>query len=268
MTVKVTKSGGVCRITLDRPDKLNALNEAIRRRLSETFAELADDVATRVVVLAGEGRAFSAGFDLGEPPDLPDDWAGARHAAGAWQRLLDDLEAIPQVSVASLQGPVVGGAFLLAACCDLRVAATDARFSIPEVALGIPLTWAGLPRLVREVGLPRTRDLVMTGRTVTAEDAHAWGLVQRLVERPDLGTATDRLVEALLRMPAAPLMMTRSALRAVGRSALPMGWADADLLTAALDRPESREAAAEYLRRRFGGQQFGEQQFGEDQSGG
>ncbi len=253
MTVKVTRGDGVCRVTLDRPDKLNALNEAIRSGLSDTFRELAADPSTVVVVLEGVGRAFSAGFDLGEPPDLPDDWAGARHAAGAWQRLLDDFEALPQVSVASLKGPVVGGAFLLAACCDLRIAATDARFNIPEVALGIPLTWAGLPRLVREVGLPRTRDLVMTGRRVTAEEAHGWGLVQRLVEPADLDVATDRLVSELLAMPAAPLMMTRSALRAIGQSNLPVGWADADLLAAALSRPESREAAANYLRRRFEG---------------
>lgn len=253
MTVKVTKAHGACRLTLDRPDKLNALDEATRIALAEALDDLTDDLETRVVVLQGEGRAFSAGFDLTEPPDLPDDWVGARHVAGAWQRLLDDLEAIPQVTVASLHGPVVGGAFLLAACCDLRVAATDARLSIPEVALGIPLTWAGLPRLVREVGLPRTRDLVMTGRTVDAEEAHRWGLVQRLVDPADLAPATDQLVDELLRMPSAPLMITRSALRAVGRPALSTGWADPDLLAAALERPESRDAAADYLRRRFGG---------------
>lgn len=252
MTVRVEQAEGVCRVTLDRPEKLNALNESVRVELADVFGGLAHDVGTRVVVLSGAGHAFSAGFDLDEPPDLPTDWAARRHAAGAWQRLLDDLESIPQATVAAVRGPAVGGAFLLAACCDLRIASEDARFSIPEIALGIPLTWAGLPRLVREVGLPRTRDLVMTGRTVEAEEAHAWGFVQRLAGSDGFDDDVDRLVADLLEMPAAPLMMTRSALRAVGRSHLETAWADADLLAAALDRPEYREAASAYLRRRFG----------------
>ena len=80
-----------------------------------------------------------------------------RRSSGAWQRLLEDLERLPQVTVARLHGHVIGGAFLLAAACDLRVAADDVSMSIPELAIGIPLTWAGLPRLAREIGLPRTR---------------------------------------------------------------------------------------------------------------
>src|SRR5207237_279332 len=148
------------------------------RSLSGKTAAEADDDDCRVVVLAGEGRHFSAGADLRDPEGrMPSTWSGRRRAAGAWPRLLDDLEALPQPTVARLHGAVVGGAGLIAVACDFRVAAPDLAFSIPEVALGIPLTWAGIPRLVREIGLPRAREVVMTGRVVGADDALAWGLV-------------------------------------------------------------------------------------------
>ena len=133
---------------------------------------------------------------------------------------------------------MIGGAFLLAAACDLRVAATDVSLAIPELALGIPLTWAGIPRLAREVGLPRTRELVMTGRRIGGEEALAWGFVHRLVEPDALDGAVDGLLAELLAQPAGPLGMTVDAMRALGRAtaALELGWADADLLRWSLGR--------------------------------
>lgn len=250
-TIRVERGDEVCRVVLDRPERLNALNDDVRGELTRLFGGVADDTSVRVVILQGQGRAFSAGMDLREPPDLPEDWAVRRRRAGGWQRLLEQIESIPQPTVAKLRGPVVGGAFLLAASCDLRIAGKGARFSIPEVALGIPLTWAGLPRLVREIGLPRTRDLVMTGRVVTADTAHDWGFVQRLVDDVDLDQATEALLRELLDMPSPPLEMTRAALNAIGRETghFAAAWSDPDLIAWSLREPESREAALRYLDR-------------------
>lgn len=245
----VHRDGIVVRATLNRPEKLNALDHAVREALEQLVRELADDPAVTVLVLQGAGRGFSAGADLNAPNGMAGlDWAGRRHEGGRWQRLLDDVEALPQATVARVHGPCVGGAVLLALACDLRVAADDAVFSIPEVAIGIPLTWAGLPRLVREIGLPRTRDLVMTGRPIDAATALDWGVVQRLVPAPDLDTATDALVAELAAMPAGPLAMTAAALRAIGRSVsgADAAWADPDLIAWALRDPETGEAAARY----------------------
>ena len=187
--------GLVWRLTLDRPAKLNALNDELRAELQAALDQLAERPDVRVVVLAGEGRAFSAGADLAHRAALErDDALTRRHASGRWHRLLDDLERLPQVTVARLHGHVIGGAALLAASCDLRVAADDLSFAIPELAVGIPLTWAGLPRLAREIGLPRTRDLVMTGRRVGADEAVAWGLVHRLAEPDRLDDPHDEAV--------------------------------------------------------------------------
>jgi enoyl-CoA hydratase/carnithine racemase len=253
----VQSADGVCRIALDRPDKLNALSGEVLRELTETFTRLADDISTRVVVLSGNGRAFSAGVDLGsgfggsqraEPPT----WSERRHSMGGWQRLLDLMESVPQVTVASVHGHCVGGAALLAVACDIRVVASDAQIRIPELAIGIPLTWAGIPRLVREIGLPMARDLVMTGRVMDGREAQICGFAQRAVPAGDLARATDQVVAELMQMPPGPLAMTRDMFAAISRDRTgPAGWADPDLLGWAFTEAEGRQAAADYVVRRL-----------------
>ncbi|MGH2760648.1 MAG: enoyl-CoA hydratase/isomerase family protein [Actinomycetota bacterium] len=252
--VLVDRSDGVCRLRLNRPEKLNALNEDVRTGLVGAFTDLIDDTDTRVVVLAGEGRSFSAGADLAAGGDgRQRTWAERRHSAGGWQRLLELIESVPQVTVARLHGHCLGGAALIAVSCDLRIASDDFAVQIPELKIGIPLTWAGIPRLVREVGLPVARDLVMTGRKFGADEALRCGFVQRVVPRDDLDAATDALVAELLVMPAAPLAITRAMFAALGREQLgSAGWADADLLAWSLREPEGREAAADYVQKRLG----------------
>ena len=229
--MRVERSEGAWTAWLDRPSKRNALDEATRTALQELVDELAERPDVRVLVLRGEGPSFCAGADLGDrPANPPTTWPGRRHAAGAWQRLLDDLEALPQVTVAALHGHVIGGGALLAVACDLRLGAQDLSVRIPEVALGIPLTWGGVPRLAREVGLPVARDLVLTGRTLDGAEALRCGFVQRLVD--DLDAAVDEVVAALLAQPPGALAVARASLAAVARDApgVAGAWADADLL--------------------------------------
>ena len=254
MSVVVEDDGPVVRLRLDRPEKLNALDDEIRRRLAEVLTDLEDRPDVRVVVLDGAGRAFSAGADLtgAAYPDLDVDWATRRHRTGAWQRLLDQLGRIPQATVARLHGHVIGGAALLAGACDIRVAADDTVLRIPELAIGIPLTWAGVPLLVREVGLPVTRDWVMTGRGVTADELLRTGFATRVVPAVELDDAVGRCVGELLAMPAGPLAMTRALTAAIGRGspAMVASWADPDVLAWSFGEPEGREAARDHDRRR------------------
>jgi enoyl-CoA hydratase/carnithine racemase len=254
----VTTSEGVCRVALDRPEKLNALSGSVLRELTETFTRLADDTSTRVVVLSGNGRAFSAGADLssdlagGASRSEPPTWSERRHAMGGWQRLLDLMESVPQVTVASVHGHCVGGAALLAVVCDIRVVASDAQIRIPELAIGIPLTWAGIPRLVREIGLPMARDLVMTGRVMGGTEAHVCGFAQRVVPAGDLPRATEEVVTQLVELPPGPLAMTRDMFAAISRDRTgPAGWADPDLLGWSFTEAEGRQAAADYVARRL-----------------
>jgi enoyl-CoA hydratase/carnithine racemase len=257
------RDGAVCYAILTEPDKLNPLSDELREELFGLVANLEEDLSTRVVVLSGAGRAFSGGADLRGPRFSADrdvlaaaekrTWSTKRRGAGAWQRLLDRWEALPQVTIARLKGAVVGGAVLLAAACDLRVAADDLALRVPEVAVGVPLSWAGIPRLVREIGLPRTRDLLLTARGIDAATASDWGFVTRVATVADLDTAVDALVREVLGMPDAPLYMTKDALAAVGREhpSLNLGWADADLIVWAGAEPESREATQRYKARRL-----------------
>lgn len=252
MSVRVDRDGAVARLTLDRPDKLNALNGDVLRELTDAVATLEDDLAVRVVVLRGAGRAFSAGADLsggGFSTGGSSDWATRRHVAGGWQRLLDSIEGLEQVTVAGLHGHCIGGAALLAIACDLRIADPSVQVRIPELAIGIPLTWGGNPRLVREIGLPLTRDLVMTGRVMSADEALRSGFVQRVVNSLDEGVAT--CVDELLAMPDAPLRMTKAMTSAIGRAQMgATAWSDADLIGWSLQEAESREAATKYAARR------------------
>lgn len=242
----------VARLTLARPDQLNALDDGVRRALDEVLAELDERPDVRVVVLAGSGRAFSAGADLRRTsyPPIEGDWATRRHRTGTWQRVLEHFDRIPQVTVARLHGHVIGGAALLAAACDIRIGADDVVLRIPELAIGIPLTWAGIPLLAREVGMPLTRDWVMTAREVHADELLRSGFAQRVVPRDQLDAAVEVCVDQLLAVPPGPLAMTRAMTAAIGRShpAMVAGWGDADHQRWAFTEDEYRQAAAEYVR--------------------
>lgn len=239
-------------LTLNRPEKLNALNDDIRNSLDSAIDELRTNPEVSVVVLRGAGRSFSAGADIdGWGTGPKNDWVHRHHRNGAWQRTLDAFEALPQVTVGSLHGHCIGGGALLAAACDLRVGDGTLRVRIPELALGIPLTWAGVPRLAREIGLPLTRDLVMTARELDASAALASGFLQRIAPAGSLSDATAQVVEELLAMPPGPLVLTKALTSALGRSqTLVAGWADADVLAWSLREDESRTAAAAYIRSR------------------
>ena len=237
-------------ITLNRPAKLNplsitTLNELISAaRYLDTLAEV------KVVVVAGSGRAFSAGADLASFTAAESSAAVARDAADAGRRMAEAIEAMRAVTVAKIHGHCVGGGVVLASACDLRIAADDTRFSIPEVDLGIPLAWGGIPRLVREIGPARTKELVMTCRQFGAAEALAAGFLNRTVPASDLAAAVDELVGRLTGKSALTLTATKSHTNAVTESMVGTvrAWNDADSLVTALRDPESRAAGAAYLK--------------------
>lgn len=246
----------VARLVLNRPEALNALNGEVREGLLDHLGALRDRPDVAVVVLEGAGRAFSAGADLkeGSGDDGAVDWSERRLLFGRWNRVLDALDSLPQVTVAKLRSHVIGGGSLLAITCDIRIASDDLAVRIPEVAIGLPLTWGGLPRLSREVGLPMARHLVLTGRTMDASAALRCGFVQEVVPAAELDAATEALVAEVAAMPAAALAMSKQMLAAIGRERAGVaGWADADLLMWAGAEPDSRAAAADYAGRRLGG---------------
>jgi enoyl-CoA hydratase len=195
-TVQVDQaSEGVTRITLDRPDRLNAMNATLIGELHEVLADIAVDRSCRVVVLTGAGRGFCAGIDLGGYDAAPGSegrdrvaatFATQTHIAG----LVPRLRALPQPVIAAVNGPAAGGGLALALASDIRIAATTARFNVAFVRLGlsgcdIGVSWL-LPRLI---GASRAWELMLTGRIIDAEEADRIGLVLRVVPDGELEAA-------------------------------------------------------------------------------
>lgn len=249
-TLRVEVEGAVGRLTLDRPEKLNPLSATALREIAEAARWFDAQPAVKVVIVRGAGRAFSAGADLGTftgKPELP-----IRDAADLGRRMADALEAMNALAIAQLHGWCVGGGVVLAAACDLRVAAEDARFSIPEVDLGIPLAWGGIPRLVREVGPALTKELVLTCRPFGAAEAKAAGFLNRVVAPDALEAEVERLARELAAKASHALFSTKRHVNAVTAEAFGMAssWADADGLVTAFSDPECAEARRAYLSRR------------------
>ena len=241
-TLAVALDGRIGRLTLNQPRHLNPLGPDTLRELAEA-AEWFDSTDASIVVVTGEGRAFSSGFDLRQFRDDDGDSAELGRA------MADAVESMTALTIASIKGPCVGGGVVLAAACDLRIAADDTRFSIPEVDLGIPLAWGGIPRLVREIGPAMTRELVLTCRVFNAEEARSLGFVNRIVTRDELESEVDALAESLAKKAPAVVRATkRQVLEAIDEVASTRGsWADGVLMASALADPEARDAARVYL---------------------
>ena len=205
--VRLDVEGAVGRMTLARPEKLNALSRAVLEELARGAAWFDEQPDVKVVVIAGEGRAFSAGFDLDDPS-----WAELgppEESARVGRAMAEAVGGMRALTIASMRGFCIGGGVVLAAACDLRYASEDASFRIPEVDLGIPLFWTGVPRLVRELGPARTKELVLTGRVFAADEAFAMGFVNRVVHDGELEDATDALAKSLAAKSAHVLRTTK-----------------------------------------------------------
>lgn len=232
-TLTVDRDGALMTVRLNRPEKRNAINRQMHVELQDVCRRLADDFDTRVVVFAGEGKAFSSGADTSEwrDPGSANDLE-VRHISGIGSRTSAAIENLDQVTIAAVHGFAVGGAVVLAACCDLRVAGESTWFSIPEVELGLPLGWNALPRLAREIGHARALELTITCDRFGARQAHEYGLVTHLVPDGQEGEAARELAAKIIAKPSLPVAMTKATIRALKRGT-EMGdavYSDQDML--------------------------------------
>ncbi len=188
--VRLERDGAVATIRLDRP-KVNALNGRVAAEIADAVEEVraADDV--RAVVVWGGERVFAAGADIKEMADQQT--ASIYRYIGGFQEVFSALEALPQVTVAAINGYALGGGCELALACDFRVCARDARIGQPEILLGVIPGAGGTQRLPRLIGVARAKDLIYSGRSVEADEALAIGLVDEVVEPERVyGAALER----------------------------------------------------------------------------
>ena len=259
-TIKVeADDSGLGRLTLNRPDRLNAIGATMLQELAEAARWFDSHRELRVVIVSGAGRAFCAGADLQDSPAAAADsqssnsWLYRREVGQYGLRAADAIEQMRAVTIAQVQGYAVGGGVVLMAVCDLRVAAEDAWFFIPEIDLGIPLAWGGIPRLVREIGPAMTKELVMTCRRFSPQEAKAMGFLNRVVPLAKLQAEVEELARELIAKPSVPVAITKEHVNAVTRamSAGITAFADGDVLLGALARGGIARGRARLSRQDF-----------------
>lgn len=183
--VRVEWDGELAIVTVDRQDKLNALNADVVGELGQVFTSLRDDDDVRGVILTGAGsKAFVAGADIGELAIM--DSVGGVRVSRHGQEVFRAIELLPKPVLAAVGGYALGGGCELALACHLRIASERAQFGLPEVGLGIIPGYGGTIRLARLVGLGRAIEMTLTGDRVKAERAHAIGLVSKVVDPDEL----------------------------------------------------------------------------------
>ncbi|MCI9889832.1 enoyl-CoA hydratase/isomerase family protein [Micrococcales bacterium 31B] len=198
--LQTTIQGGVATLTLNRPEKLNALSTALEQSILDALA--AGPVAdARVIVFAGAGeRAFSAGADVGEIAEFgPADIMRYYQLSG---RLYEAIAGLDAITIAAVHGYCFGAGFELALACDLRVADETAVFALPEVGIGIVPSSGGLARIARHIGLGRAKYLALTGERLPAARALDWGLLAQVVEPGGVLEAAHRLAFTVADQPA------------------------------------------------------------------
>ena len=248
-TLELRVDGAVGELVLSRPEKLNALSAELLDELAAAARWLDGCEEVKAVVVRGAGRAFSGGADLGGMQPAGEDAPARRWALDRGRRTVEALAGTRALTVAAIHGHCVGGGVVLACACDLRIAAEGTRFSIPEVDLGIPLTWSGIPRLVRELGPSVTKDLVLTCRAFDAEEALRLRLVSRVVPAGQLEPEARAVAEKLASQPRYSLELTKRHVDAVAEEAgsTAQSFREAELLAEALRDEESLQAMARYL---------------------
>ena len=242
MSVTTERRGAAMLVTLDRPERRNAVDPETATALHAAFLAFEESDAP-VAVLTGAGGAFCAGFDLARAGEVGPDWH-ALHAIRTPEDLTDHKLApmgptrlrLDKPVIAAVEGPAVAGGLELALWCDLRVAAEGAVFGVYCRRWGVPLIDGGAIRLPRLIGQSRAMDMILTGRGVEAAEAHAFGLANRLVPRGGAVEAALALAEDLARFPPACLRADRGVV--LDQWSLPPGaafareWRSADVLAA------------------------------------
>jgi enoyl-CoA hydratase/carnithine racemase len=187
---------GATMVTLNRPEQRNAISAAMLHEMTSVLSDLAVDPGVRTVVLGGEGSDFCAGADVAELEQALGHEASVEYGR-SFDEAFSAIAEHPAPVIARVQGAALGGGCQLVVACDLAVAAADASIGIPSARLGIVIGYEGIERLVLAIGPARAAELLFTGRTISGDEASAWGLVNRAVPASSLDTAVRELASAV-----------------------------------------------------------------------
>ena len=250
MFVTLDLSNAIALVRLERPEKLNALTRRALEELGETFERIAREREVRCVILTGAGeRAFSAGTDIGELSVLETE--EARRAVERGQRVCDLIERCGVPVIAAVNGLAAGGGCELVLACHIRIASENARFSLPEIKLGLIPAYGGTQRLARATGSGRALEMMLTGAEISAAEALRVRLVNRVVAPAELLSEAERTAREIASL--APLAI-RACLDAVTRGlslSLEEGLnLEAELFSSLFSTEDMREGTRAFLEKR------------------
>lgn len=256
-TILWSREDAIALIRLNRPRKLNAIDPRMVREIGETIAAIRADPAIRVIVITGEGRAFSAGADIAAMAAMPDPPAFYRFIE-AIQTAFTAVEELDRPVIAAINGVALGGGCELALCCDLRVMAEEARIGVPEITLGMLPGAGGTQRLPRHLPLAIARQLIYLGEPLSAEQAWRYGLVNGVVSREEVLPAALEWAQRLCKLPPLALraakLLVQTSLDADLHTGIAMERQTVALLFGTRDRAEGMRAFLDKRAPQFLGQ--------------
>lgn len=239
---------GVALVTLNRPEKRNALSAKLKRALTEAARDLAERTDIGAVILTGAGGAFTAGNDISESNSFAQELplVEARRHIRLGLELCKAWETMPQLTIAAIEGFCIGGGISIAVACDFRILQREAWIRAPEVELGITYSWGTLPRLVRLVGPQRAKLIAAVARKVDSETALAWGLCDEIAD--DAQVAALALADEIASKPRVAQQMIKESINRQ-TAGLDLGTLEQDQVLLNISDPETRALQAAVLDR-------------------
>jgi enoyl-CoA hydratase len=247
--VKMERDGSVAVITIDRQDKMNALNAQLQEEITDAFGSIASD-EVRVIVITGAGdKAFVAGADIGGMKDMSA--LEVRKFGRIGTRMTEAIDAAPVPVIAAINGFALGGGAEIALACDVRIAAENARFGFPEVTIGIMPGAGGTQRLPRVVGSGMARELIFTGRIIEAREAKEIGLVNRVVGEGEALEAAKEMAKQMARNAPVAVRNAKTAMNIARNADLASGIEhEGDLFALLFATEDAREGMNAFSERR------------------
>lgn len=248
-TISIEKRGGVAVFTINRPEKLNALNTTVHKEGVEALDELRRDDEVRVVVITGAGeKSFIAGADISE---FTGQTPVSQRNTFLERSLFNSVDAFPKPVIAMINGFCLGGGNELALACDLRYCSENARFSQPEINLGIMPGGGGTQRLARLIGEGRAMELILSGKMIDAAAAHRVGLVNEVFAADELEAKTMEIASGIAEKAPIALQMCKEAVKFASRSNLDEGLRrEIDLFAICFSTEDKEEGVAAFLEKR------------------
>jgi enoyl-CoA hydratase len=248
-TIKLVKQGAVAVLTINRPDKLNALNSKVHEEGVEALDQLRRDEGVRVLVITGSGdKSFIAGADISE---FAEQTPVTQRATFQERSLFNSIDSFPKPVIAMINGFCLGGGNELALACDIRICSENARFSQPEINLGIMPGGGGTQRLTRLIGEGRAMEIILSGDMIDAEAAHRFGLVNHVYPADQLEEKTMELAAKIAEKAPIALQLCKEAVKFASRSNLDEGLRrEVDLFAICFSTEDKQEGVSAFLEKR------------------